>query len=46
MVESYSSGSSRERNVYKHSTAIQIMDYKISAIDVHGRIFFQTHIYS
>lgn len=27
----------KERNVYEHSVPIKIPDYKISAIDVHGR---------
>ena len=33
MVESTGT---KERNVYEHSIALKIQDYKISAIDVHG----------
>ena len=29
---------SKERNVYETSSAIKVQDYKISAIDVHGRV--------
>ena len=32
MVESH-----KERNVYSHEVAVKIQEYKISAIDVHGR---------
>ena len=32
MVESL-----KERNVYEHNVVVKIMDYKISAIDVHGK---------
>ena len=32
MVESH-----KERNVYEHNVVVKIMDYKISAIDVHGK---------
>ena len=34
MVESL-----KERNVYEHNVVVKIMDYKISAIDVHGKPF-------
>ena len=35
MVES---SSIKERNVYEHGIPVKIQDYKISAIDVHGKI--------
>ena len=34
MVESIGT---KERNVYEHSVPLKIQDYKISAIDVHGK---------
>lgn len=30
----------KERNVYEHNIVVKILDYKISAIDVHGISFF------
>lgn len=38
-MESYSQPS-KERNVYNYNSAIEIRDYKISAMDVHGIIFY------
>jgi len=37
MVESLST---KERNVYEHSVAIKVSEYKISAVDVHGKVVF------
>ena len=40
MVDSTSSsGNSKERSVYYYNSAVKIMDYKISAVDVHGTYF-------
>lgn len=41
MVESLAS---KERNVYEHTIGIKIQDFKISAIDVHGKAtMYDTH---
>ena len=32
--------SNKERNVYEHNVVVKIMEYKISAIDVHGKIYY------
>jgi len=36
MVES--TAASKERNVYEHKVPIRINEYKISALDIHGKI--------
>lgn len=38
MVESSSDARSKERNVYYYTNAIEIKDYKVSAIDAYGNL--------